>query len=56
MYLVGKVSSEIYILQSIDLNQEMELFYSISNSALSVLVQDVESTCDAALQAMMKIK
>ncbi|MCP9259549.1 hypothetical protein DINM_002488 [Dirofilaria immitis] len=37
---------------SIDLNQEMELFYSISNSALSVLVQDVESTCDAALQAM----
>ncbi|VDN32150.1 unnamed protein product [Gongylonema pulchrum] len=41
--------------QSIDLNQEMELFYSISNSALSVLVQDVESTCDAALQAMMKI-
>uniref|UniRef100_A0A915PFA0 Vacuolar protein sorting-associated protein 53 homolog n=1 Tax=Setaria digitata TaxID=48799 RepID=A0A915PFA0_9BILA len=41
--------------QSIDLNQEMELFYSISNTALSVLVQDVESTCDAALQAMVKI-
>ncbi|VDK73148.1 unnamed protein product [Litomosoides sigmodontis] len=40
--------------QSIDLNQEMELFYSISNSALSVLVQDVESICDAALQAMVK--
>ncbi|EJW86688.1 hypothetical protein WUBG_02401 [Wuchereria bancrofti] len=40
--------------QSIDLNQEMELFYSISNSALSVLVQDVESSCDAALQAMVK--
>ncbi|VDO26097.1 unnamed protein product [Onchocerca flexuosa] len=40
--------------QSIDLNQEMELFYGISNSALSVLVQDVESTCDAALQTMVK--
>uniref|UniRef100_A0A8R1TZN8 Vacuolar protein sorting-associated protein 53 homolog n=1 Tax=Onchocerca volvulus TaxID=6282 RepID=A0A8R1TZN8_ONCVO len=40
--------------QSIDLNQEMELFYSISNNALSVLVQDVESTCDAALQTMVK--
>ncbi|VIO91687.1 Uncharacterized protein BM_BM5594 [Brugia malayi] len=40
--------------QSIDLNQEMELFYSISNSALSVLVQDVESSCDAALQTMVK--
>ncbi|VDN05411.1 unnamed protein product [Thelazia callipaeda] len=40
---------------SIDLNQEMELFYSISNNALSILVQDVESTCDAALQAMVKI-
>uniref|UniRef100_F1KX74 Vacuolar protein sorting-associated protein 53 homolog n=4 Tax=Ascaris TaxID=6251 RepID=F1KX74_ASCSU len=41
--------------QSIDLNQEMELFYSISNNALAVLVQDVESACDAALQAMIKI-
>lgn len=42
--------------QNIDLNQEMELFYNISNSALSVLVHDVESTCDAALQAMVKKK
>ncbi|VDM25533.1 unnamed protein product, partial [Toxocara canis] len=41
--------------QSIDLNQEMELFYSISNNSLSVLVQDVEFACDAALQAMIKI-
>uniref|UniRef100_A0A1I7VT28 Vacuolar protein sorting-associated protein 53 homolog n=1 Tax=Loa loa TaxID=7209 RepID=A0A1I7VT28_LOALO len=41
-------------MQSIDLNQEVELFYSISNSALSVLVQDVDSTCDAALQVMVK--
>ncbi|KAH7731207.1 Vps53-likeN-terminal family protein [Aphelenchoides avenae] len=40
---------------SIDLNQEMELFYSISNNALTTLVQDVESACDAALQTMTKI-
>uniref|UniRef100_A0A158R4X4 Vacuolar protein sorting-associated protein 53 homolog n=1 Tax=Syphacia muris TaxID=451379 RepID=A0A158R4X4_9BILA len=41
--------------QSIDLNQEMELFYSISNNALSVLVQDAEGSYESALQSMMKI-
>lgn len=41
--------------QTIDLNQEMELFYSISNNALSVLVQDAEGGHEAALQSMMKI-
>lgn len=40
----------------VDLNQEMELFYSISNNALSILVQDGEAACDAALQTMTKIK
>ncbi|TKR77009.1 hypothetical protein L596_018061 [Steinernema carpocapsae] len=39
---------------NLDLTAEMELFYGISNNALAVLVQDVESTCDAALQAMTK--
>uniref|UniRef100_A0A7E4W585 Vacuolar protein sorting-associated protein 53 homolog n=1 Tax=Panagrellus redivivus TaxID=6233 RepID=A0A7E4W585_PANRE len=39
----------------LDLSQEMELFYSISNNALTTLVQDVEAACDAALQAMGKI-
>uniref|UniRef100_A0A914DRA7 Vacuolar protein sorting-associated protein 53 homolog n=1 Tax=Acrobeloides nanus TaxID=290746 RepID=A0A914DRA7_9BILA len=39
----------------IDFNQEMELFYSISNNALTILVQDAESACDAALQMMTKI-
>ena len=40
----------------LDLSQEMELFYNISNSALTTVVQDVEAACDAALQMMTKIK
>lgn len=44
------------LFQGVDLNQEQESFYSIANSALTVLVQDVELSCDAALQAMTKIK
>ncbi|PAV59529.1 hypothetical protein WR25_16331 [Diploscapter pachys] len=39
----------------IDLNQEMEQFYGITNQALAVLVQDVEGACDAALQTITKI-
>ncbi|KAI1717145.1 vacuolar protein sorting-associated protein 53 like protein [Ditylenchus destructor] len=39
----------------IDLNQEVELFYSISNNALTILVQDVDTACDASLQMMTKI-
>ncbi|CAI4232374.1 unnamed protein product [Auanema sp. JU1783] len=42
-------------LPGIDLNQESEIFYSIANQSLSVLVQDVESACDAALQAIAKV-
>ncbi|GMT18985.1 hypothetical protein PFISCL1PPCAC_10282 [Pristionchus fissidentatus] len=38
-----------------DMNTEQETFYSIANSALSVLVNDLEISCDAALQAMTKI-
>lgn len=40
----------------LDLGQEMEVFYSISNTALGTLVQDAEAACDAALQMMTKIK
>uniref|UniRef100_A0A915DXZ3 Vacuolar protein sorting-associated protein 53 homolog n=1 Tax=Ditylenchus dipsaci TaxID=166011 RepID=A0A915DXZ3_9BILA len=39
----------------IDLNQEVELFYSISNNALTILVQDIDAACDASLQMMTKI-
>ncbi|KAE9551032.1 hypothetical protein FO519_005766 [Halicephalobus sp. NKZ332] len=39
----------------LDLGQEMEVFYSISNNALGTLVQDAEAACDAALQMMTKI-
>ncbi|KAK0416221.1 hypothetical protein QR680_012354 [Steinernema hermaphroditum] len=39
---------------NLDFTAEMELYYGISNSALAVLVQDVECTCDAALQVMTK--
>ncbi|KAI6201286.1 Vacuolar protein sorting-associated protein 53-like protein [Aphelenchoides besseyi] len=42
-------------LPNVDMSQEMELFYSISNNALQTLVQDAEISCDAALQAMTKI-
>eukprot|EP00080_Pristionchus_pacificus_P005924 PDM65944.1 vps-53 [Pristionchus pacificus] len=38
-----------------EMNSEQETFYSIANSALSVLVNDLEISCDAALQAMTKI-
>ncbi|KAK6011528.1 hypothetical protein OSTOST_23380 [Ostertagia ostertagi] len=34
---------------------KMETFYGITNQALAVLVQDLEGTCDAALQAISKI-
>ncbi|ETN79872.1 Vps53-like protein [Necator americanus] len=43
------------ILQGVDLSQEMETFYTITNQALAVLVQDLEGACDAALQAIAKI-
>lgn len=33
----------------------METFYGITNQALAVLVQDLEGTCDAALQAISKV-
>ncbi|KAK6056452.1 Vps53-like protein [Cooperia oncophora] len=42
-------------LAGVDLSQEMETFYGITNQALAVLVQDLEGTCDAALQAISKI-
>ncbi|KAK5982781.1 Vacuolar protein sorting-associated protein 53, partial [Trichostrongylus colubriformis] len=42
-------------LAGVDLSQEMETFYGIANQALAVLVQDLEGTCDAALQAISKI-
>ena len=51
----SKAKIEIRI-QGIDLNQEMEQFYGITNQALAVLVQDVEGACDAALQTISKIK
>uniref|UniRef100_A0A915MLE9 Vacuolar protein sorting-associated protein 53 homolog n=1 Tax=Meloidogyne javanica TaxID=6303 RepID=A0A915MLE9_MELJA len=38
-----------------DLSQESELFYSISNNSLSILVQDAEMLCEPSLQAMTKI-
>ena len=52
---MSKTKIEILI-QGIDLNQEMEQFYGITNQALAVLVQDVEGACDAALQTITKIK
>uniref|UniRef100_A0A0N4X9B2 Vacuolar protein sorting-associated protein 53 homolog n=1 Tax=Haemonchus placei TaxID=6290 RepID=A0A0N4X9B2_HAEPC len=42
-------------LAGVDLSQEMETFYGITNQALAVLVQDLEGTCDTALQAISKI-
>ncbi|CAL2036867.1 unnamed protein product [Caenorhabditis brenneri] len=39
----------------VDISQETEAFYSITNQSLLVLVQDVESTCDAALQSISKV-
>ncbi|UMM24503.1 hypothetical protein L5515_004708 [Caenorhabditis briggsae] len=39
----------------VDITQETEAFYSITNQSLLVLVQDVESTCDAALQSISKV-
>ncbi|KJH40611.1 Vps53-like protein [Dictyocaulus viviparus] len=39
----------------VDLSQEMETFYSITNQALSILVQDLEGACDGALQTITKI-
>ncbi|CAB3401364.1 unnamed protein product [Caenorhabditis bovis] len=38
-----------------DISQETEAFYSITNQSLNVIVQDVESTCDAALQSINKV-
>jgi len=37
------------------LSQEVDLYYSISNNALTLLVQDVEIACDAGFQMMTKI-
>ncbi|KHJ93997.1 Vps53-like protein [Oesophagostomum dentatum] len=42
-------------LPGVDLSQEMETFYGITNQALAVLVQDLEGACDAALQAIAKV-
>uniref|UniRef100_A0A0K0DH01 Vacuolar protein sorting-associated protein 53 homolog n=1 Tax=Angiostrongylus cantonensis TaxID=6313 RepID=A0A0K0DH01_ANGCA len=42
-------------LPGVDLSQEMETFYGITNQALAILVQDLEVTCDSALQAISKI-
>jgi hypothetical protein len=40
----------------VDFTQEIEVFYSISNNALIVLVQDVEIACNTSLQGMAKMK
>ncbi|KAJ1348805.1 Vacuolar protein sorting-associated protein 53 [Parelaphostrongylus tenuis] len=42
-------------LPGVDLSQEMETFYSITNQALAILVQDLEGACDGALQSIAKI-
>jgi len=42
-------------INNVDLNQEIELFYNISNNALTTIVQDIEAACDSNLQAMTKI-
>lgn len=42
-------------ISSADLSQESELFYSISNKSLVILVQDAEMLCEPSLQAMTKI-
>ncbi|VDM53282.1 unnamed protein product [Angiostrongylus costaricensis] len=42
-------------LPGVDLSQEMETFYGITNQALAILVQDLEVACDSALQAIAKI-
>ncbi|KAL3095313.1 hypothetical protein niasHS_007412 [Heterodera schachtii] len=39
-----------------DFGQETDLFHSICNSALMLLVQDAETMCEPSLQAMNKIK
>uniref|UniRef100_A0A8R1DJP6 Vacuolar protein sorting-associated protein 53 homolog n=2 Tax=Caenorhabditis japonica TaxID=281687 RepID=A0A8R1DJP6_CAEJA len=39
----------------VDISQETEAFYSITNQSMLVLVQDVESTCDGALQSISKV-
>ncbi|CAJ0942568.1 unnamed protein product, partial [Mesorhabditis belari] len=41
-------------LTGIDLSQETETFYNLANSAIVILVADVEGACDAAIQAMTK--
>lgn len=39
-----------------DMSTEQEHFYNIASQALSLLVQDLEAACDAALLTMTKIK
>uniref|UniRef100_A0A183CBA2 Ribosome biogenesis protein NOP53 n=1 Tax=Globodera pallida TaxID=36090 RepID=A0A183CBA2_GLOPA len=38
-----------------DFEQETDLFHSICNNALMILVQDIEAMCEPCLQAMSKI-
>ncbi|CAD6184986.1 unnamed protein product [Caenorhabditis auriculariae] len=39
----------------VDVSQETEAFYGITNQSLNVLVQDVEASCEAALQSISKV-
>ena len=40
----------------IDMAAEQEHFYQVTSTALTILAQDLEAACDAALLAMTKIK
>ena len=40
----------------VDMAAEQEHFYQVTSTALTILAQDLEAACDAALLAMTKIK
>uniref|UniRef100_A0A914HZG1 Ribosome biogenesis protein NOP53 n=1 Tax=Globodera rostochiensis TaxID=31243 RepID=A0A914HZG1_GLORO len=52
MQLQEKLGQRI---SSEDFEQEIDLFHSICNNALMILVQDTEAMCEPCLQAMSKI-